>query len=88
MVISTVLRAVGPEMRGKAAGIRGTANRIASIAAPVVMGAVAEYAGIEASFYIVGMIATALMAALALHVIRSPALSASNRIEAEDSSRT
>ena len=87
MVISTVLRAVGPELRGKAAGIRGTANRMASIAAPVVMGGVAEVAGIEASFYIVGAIATLLMAALAVHVMRTPALSASNRIEAEDSGR-
>lgn len=87
MVISTVLRAVGPELRGKAAGIRGTANRMASIAAPVVMGGVAEMVGIEASFYVVGMIATLLMVALALHVIRSPGLSASNRIEAEDSGR-
>jgi MFS family permease len=73
-----VLRAVGTEMRGKAAGLRGTANRVASIVSPIVMGGVAEYAGIVNSFYIVGAIATVLMAALAVHVMRSPVLSASN----------
>jgi MFS family permease len=78
MVISTVLRAVGTEMRGKAAGLRSTANRVASIVSPIVMGGVAEYAGIVNSFYIVGAIATVLMAALAVHVMRSPVLSASN----------
>lgn len=78
MVISTVLRAVDTEMRGKAAGLRSTANRVASIVSPIVMGGVAEYAGIVNSFYIVGAIATVLMAALAVHVMRSPVLSASN----------
>ncbi len=80
MVISTVLRAVGTEMRGKAAGLRGTANRIASIVSPIVMGAIAQFAGIVNSFYIVGAIATVLMGALALHVLRSPVLRASNVI--------
>ena len=84
MVISTVLRAVGTEMRGKAAGLRGTANRVASIVSPIVMGGVAEVAGIVNSFYIVGAIATVLMAALAVHVLRSPALSASNVVTTED----
>ena len=87
MVISTVLRAVGPATRGKAAGMRGTMNRLASIAAPVVMGALAEFAGIEASFYIVGAIATVLMGALVVHVIRSPDLSASNRIRSADTKK-
>ena len=84
MVISTVLRAVGMEMRGKAAGIRGTANRVASIVAPIVMGGVAEFTGIVNSFYIVGVLATVLMGALAVHVMRSPVLSASNEFVAED----
>lgn len=81
MVISTVLRAAGPGIQGKAAGIRGTANRLASIVAPVVMGGLAEFVGIESSFFIVGIIVTMLMAALVVHVTRSPALSESNRIE-------
>lgn len=84
MLISTVLRAAGPDIQGRAVGMRGTANRVASIAAPVVMGGLAELAGIEASFYIVGFIVTVLMGLLVLHVVRSPELSASNRIAAAE----
>jgi len=84
MVISSVLRAVGPSMQGKAAGIRGTMNRVASIAAPVVMGGLAEFVGIETSFFVVGAIATVLMGALVVHVIRSPDLTASNLIRTGD----
>jgi len=84
IVISTVLRAVDVETRGMAAGLRGTCNRVASIGAPVIMGGLAEIAGIEASFYIVGVIATVLMGALVVHVKKSPELAASNRIYTED----
>jgi len=86
MMISTVLRAVEPAIQGRAAGIRGTMNRVASISAPVAMGALGEFIGIEASFFAVGAIVTVLMGALVVHVLRSPALSASNRIEADDGS--
>ena len=85
MVISTILRAAGTATQGKAVGMRGTCNRVASIAAPLVMGALAEFAGIEASFYIIGVIATVLMGLLVLRVLRSPDLSASNRIEGDES---
>ena len=84
IVISSVLRAVGTGERGKAAGLRGTCNRISSIAAPVVMGALAEVVGIEASFYLVGVIATILMGALVIHVKRSPALTRTNKIYSEE----
>jgi len=80
MVISTVLRTAGPATQGKAAGLRGTANRTASIVAPVFMGGLAEFVGIENSFYVVGAVVTGLMALLVLHVRRSPELTASNRI--------
>lgn len=85
IIISTVLRSVGAEARGKAAGMRGTCNRISSITAPVVMGGLAELVGIETSFYLVGVIATVLMGALVVHVKRSPALTEANKIYSEDS---
>jgi len=87
MIISSVLRAAGSSMQGKAAGIRGTMNRVASIAAPVFMGGLAEFVGIESSFFVVGAIATMLMGALVVHVIRSPDLTASNQIRAGDAAR-
>jgi MFS family permease len=84
MIISSVLKAVGPAMQGKAAGIRGTMNRVASIVAPVFMGALAEFIGIESSFFVVGAIVTVLMGALVVHVLRSPDLTASNRLPSEE----
>ena len=87
MIISSVLRAAGSSMQGKAAGIRGTMNRVASIAAPVFMGGLAEFVGIESSFFVVGAVATMLMGALVVHVIRSPNLTASNQIRAGDAAR-
>jgi len=71
-------------MQGKAAGIRGTMNRLASIAAPVFMGGLAEFVGIESSFFVVGAIVTMLMGALLVHVLRSPDLKATNQIRTGD----
>lgn len=84
MVISSVLKVAGPTMQGKAAGIRGTMNRAASIIAPMFMGALAEFIGIKASFFAVGAIVTVLMGALVIHVLRSPELSASNKLPSEE----
>ncbi len=87
MVISSVLRAAGPSMQGKAAGIRGTMNRASSIATPVFMGGLAEFVGIETSFFVVGAIATMLMGALVIHVLRSSDLMASNQIRTDDAAK-
>jgi len=81
LVISTVLRAAGPEIQGKAVGIRGTANRVSSIGSPIIMGAIAEVVGLEASFYIVGFVAIVLMGMLLRHIERRPELA---RIGSED----
>ncbi len=61
LVISLMLQNAGAGSSGKVMGLRGTANRIASIVGPVSMGAIAEVIGIEASFYVIGVIATAIM---------------------------
>lgn len=72
LVISLILRNAGEGSAGKAMGLRGTANRIASIAAPVSMGAIAEVIGIEASFYAIGVIATAIMILIAWRMTFHP----------------
>ena len=59
LVITLVLRGAGGANQGKAVGLRGTANRLASIIAPLVMGAIAEAVGLEMAFY-----ATALLLSL------------------------
>jgi predicted MFS family arabinose efflux permease len=68
LVITLVLRGAGPENQGKAIGLRGTANRIASILSPLAMGAIAEAAGLEYSFYLVGLLVSAAMAAIAVYL--------------------
>lgn len=75
LIISLVLRGAGRSNQGKAVGLRGTANRIASIAAPLAMGVIAEIAGLEASFYIVGVAISAIIAAIAVYLWRRPELS-------------
>jgi len=61
LVISLMLRTAGPGAQGKAIGLRGTMNRITSIGAPVLMGAIAEVVGLEAAFYLIGVLSAAFM---------------------------
>jgi len=68
LVITLVLRGAGRENQGKAIGLRGTANRIASILSPLAMGALAEAAGLEASFYLVGIAVSIVMAGIAVYL--------------------
>ena len=65
--------AVGPDAQGKMVALRITMNRACSALIPVIMGAVAEFAGLANSFYIVGGGGLALLAALTLWVGRSRA---------------
>lgn len=70
LVITLVLRGAGAANQGKAIGLRGTANRIASIISPLAMGAIAEAVGLEESFYVVGIVATLAMAAIGVYLWR------------------
>jgi MFS family permease len=72
LIITLVLRGAGRENQGKAIGLRGTANRIASIASPLAMGAIAEALGLELSFYVVGAAVSVVMAAIAMYLWRHP----------------
>ena len=72
LVITLMLRTAGTGAHGKAIGLRGTCNRMTSVAAPVLMGAVAQFAGIEASFYVLGALASAIMIAIAVWMTRHP----------------
>jgi MFS family permease len=72
LMISILARASGSKNQGKGVGLRTTANRLSSMLVPVLMGAVVEVAGIEASFYIIGAFLIGMMGLVALHVKRSP----------------
>lgn len=72
LVITLVLRGAGAANQGKAIGLRGTANRIFSILSPLAMGSIAEIVGLELSFYVIGLFATAVMGAIAVYLWRRP----------------
>lgn len=72
LIITLVLRGAGRTNQGKAIGLRGTANRIASIVAPLGMGLLAEAVGLEMAFYVVGVVMCLVMGAIALYLWRRP----------------
>ncbi len=59
-------RAVEPQRQGATVALRVTGNRLASIAAPPIVGIIADTAGIEMSFYIFGGVLLVMTAALGL----------------------
>jgi len=72
LVISLVLRGAGAASQGKAVGVRGTANRLAEIVSPIVMGATVEAVGLESTFYVIGAASTVIMAAVGWYLWRRP----------------
>jgi MFS family permease len=73
LLISIMSQAVSSRDQAKAVALRITVNRLNALVVPVLMGAIAEYAGLEYSFYVVGALGTACLIALAVWVARSPA---------------
>lgn len=72
LVISLVLTTAGPEAQGQAVGLRATANRITSIGAPITMGAIAEWLGLEAAFYAIAALSTVMLLLMAVYIVRHP----------------
>ena len=70
LLISMIARYAESEMHGKAMGLRVTLNQMTWFAVPVVMGFVAEIFGREYSFYIIGVVAVALVALLGFWTFR------------------
>ena len=72
LIITLVLGGAGRNNQGKAIGLRGTANRIASVIGPSAMGLVAYWAGLEYAFYVAGLAISAAMLAIAVYLWRNP----------------
>jgi len=72
LVITLVLRGAGRSNQGKAVGLRGTANRLASILAPLAMGAIGELVGVRNAFFMVGALASIAMIWIAIYLLRNP----------------
>lgn len=54
LMLTMLARGVAADEQGIAAGLRGTVNRLAAFVVPVLMGLIAQTAGVEASFWLVG----------------------------------
>jgi MFS family permease len=67
LMIILMSRGAGSAAQGKAAGLRTSANRLAATVIPPAMGAVAEVAGLEMSFYIIGCAVLALLCLAAVY---------------------
>jgi MFS family permease len=76
LVITLMLRTVGPNDKGKAIGLRGTMNRITSMIGPLFLGALAGTIGLEYGFYVIGVIASLMMFWLAWLMLRHPEIHA------------
>jgi MFS family permease len=66
MMFSVQAKAVGPQRQGSVVGLRQTMNRLAAIAIPPAMGAIADQWGAGQSFVILGAILIALCAPVIL----------------------
>lgn len=70
LIVALIAQAAGAGRQGKAMGLRVTVNQAMSAIVPVVMGGIAEIAGIEASFYWTGGIALVLFVVIGLSARR------------------
>lgn len=72
--ISIFSRALDYRQQGQGVGLRTTVNRIAQSLTPIAVGLVAELAGIEDGFLVLGGVLLAIMAGAAAFVCRHPAM--------------
>lgn len=75
VMFSILSRAVGANEQGMSIGLRTTANRLATMIVPVIMGVLADTIGLEASFIIVGGFLVLSCALLGLIIRRIPGFS-------------
>lgn len=74
LMMSIASRAVGRDLQGRVAALRISFNRLGSMLVPFAMGIIAEFFGLEAAFYVVGICGGALIGLLAIWVWRQPDL--------------
>lgn len=72
LMMSIASRAVGPDLQGRVAALRITFNRLGGALVPLAMGAIAEVAGLENAFYVMGALGIVSIGCLSIWVARSP----------------
>ena len=74
LMMSIGMQAVSTSEQGKVVALRITTNRLASAIIPLLMGGVAQWIGLEESFYVIGGIGLGGLALTVLWMLRSPDL--------------
>lgn len=74
LMLSIASQAVGSHLQGRVAALRLSFNKFGGAIVPFVMGAIAEVAGLEWSFYIVGIVGVGSLALLGVWVALNPGL--------------
>ena len=74
LTLYVLSRTVGPEHQGMSIGIRTTVNRTAGFLTPVIMGALAQAAGLMTSLFVVGGVLLVCLGLMALWLMRAPHL--------------
>ena len=72
VMFGILARAVDASVQGTSIGLRTTSNRLSAVLVPFVMGFVADWVGIENSFYVCGGFLIACGVTVALFVRRNP----------------
>ena len=71
LMMSIASRAVAPRLQGRAAALRISFNRFGGMLFPVIMGALAEFIGLEYAFYAIGAFGIMLICGLSVWVYRT-----------------
>lgn len=73
LMLTISSQAVGRDLQGRVAALRLSFNKFGGALVPFIMGAVAEFVGLEYAFYLVGAIGVVALAGLGVWTGRSPA---------------
>ncbi len=79
LMLAIASRAVGADLQGRVVALRITFNRLGGALVPFAMGVLAEFIGLEASFYVIGISGVLLLGVLGLWISRTPEFKAAPR---------
>jgi MFS family permease len=73
LMMSIGMQAVSAQEQGKIVALRITVNRLTSMVIPLIMGAIAQWVGLEVSFYVIGAVGLFGLTVTSVWMARSPA---------------
>ena len=71
LMMSIAFRATSPDLQGRITALRVSFNRLGNALFPILMGGLAEWIGLESSFYVVGTMGVLLLCIMSIWVAQS-----------------